>query len=292
MGVNAYFSGMNFTRIKKYIPWLLIAMALYPASLYLSIRQPDENRVNLALRKAADRLLRESGDSVSRIPGVVRIEENTWSIRPETGFSYDKLPEIIESAFRQHDIGNAYSVMVRRCFDDFIDLGYQQSDLSDSLPVPCSGREAPEGCHYIEVTFEQRSAAAGIWAAGLLLAAALAAWMTSRTGAHGSTPGHDVVWTELGNSRLDISGQTLLCGEEYLALTFRETKLLRLFAEHPNQLLEREFIVSKVWADEGVLVGRSLDVFVSRLRKKLAGDASLAIITVHGVGYKLVINRP
>jgi DNA-binding response OmpR family regulator len=100
------------------------------------------------------------------------------------------------------------------------------------------------------------------------------------------------VWTELGNSRLDISGQTLLCGGEYLSLTFRETKLLRLFSENPNQLLEREFIISKVWADEGVLVGRSLDVFVSRLRKKLTGDPSLAIVTVHGVGYKLAINRP
>lgn len=284
---------MNFTRIIKYTPWFLIAMALYPASLYLSIRQPDENRVNLALRKAADRLLRESGDSVSRIPGVVRIEENTWSIRPETGFSYDKLPEIIESAFRQHDIGNAYSVMVRRCFDDFIDLGYQQSDLSDSLPVPCSGREAPEGCHYIEVTFQKRSAAAGWWAAGLLLAAALAAWTPPRkTSSVRSPVQHEVVWTELGNSRLDISGQMLLCGGEHLPMTFRETKLLKLFAENPNQLLEREFIISKVWADEGVLVGRSLDVFVSRLRKKLTGDPSLAIVSVHGVGYKLAISRP
>jgi len=282
---------MNFTRIIKYTPWLLIATAFYPAFLYFSVDQPDENHVNLALRKAADRLLRENGDSVSRIPAAVRIAENTWSIRPDAAFSYDKLPEIIESAFGQHQISTPYSVTVRRCLDNFIDLGYQQNDLSDSLPVPCSGREAPEGCHYIEVTFEQRSLAAGIWATSLLLAAALAAWMTSRTGAPKRTPAHEVVWTNLGNTRLDISGQTLLCGGEYLALTFRETKLLKLFAEHPNQLLEREFIVSKVWADEGVLVGRSLDVFVSRLRKKMTGDPSLAIVSVHGVGYKLAINQ-
>lgn len=282
---------MNFTRIIKYTPWLLAVMALYPAFLFFSVGQPDENHVNLALRKAVDHLLRENGDSVSRIPGAVRIAENTWSIRPDAAFSYNKLPEIIDSAFGQHHISTPYSVTVRRCLDNFIDLGYQQNDLSDSLPVPCSGREAPEGCHYIEVTFEQRSVAAGIWAAGLLLAAALAAWMTSRTGVPGRTSAHEAVWTTLGNTRLDISGQTLLCGGEYLALTFRETKLLRLFAENPNQLLEREFIISKVWTDEGVLVGRSLDVFVSRLRKKLNGDPSLAIVSVHGVGYKLVINQ-
>lgn len=283
---------MNFTRIKKYIPWLLALMALYPTFLFFSVDQPDENHVNLALRKAADRLLRESGDSVSRIPGVIRITANVWSIRPESAFSYDKLPEIIESAFNEHNIGSSYAVTVRRCLDNFIDLGYQQADLSDTLPVPCSGRQAPEGCHYIEVTFEARSAVAGLWATGLMLGALLSAWVFREKVSRASVSAREAVWTELGNSRLDISGQTLLCGGEYLALTFRETKLLRLFSENPNQLLEREFIISKVWADEGVLVGRSLDVFVSRLRKKLTGDPSLAIVTVHGVGYKLAINRP
>lgn len=280
---------MNFTRIKIYTPWLLAAVAFYPAFLYLSTGQPDENHVNLALRKAADRLLRESGDSVSRIPGVVRTATNVWSIRPDTEFSYDKLPEIIESAFRQHDIENTYSVTVRRCLDNFIDLGYQQADLSDSMPVPCSGRQTPEGCHYIEVAFEKNSVASGIWAAVLLLAAAVAAWLFRHSGKPEHLPEHEIAVTILGNSRLDVTGQKLFCGGEQLALTFRETKLLRLFAVNPNQVLEREFIISQVWADEGVLVGRSLDVFVSRLRKKLADDPSISIAAVHGVGYKLEV---
>ena len=70
-------------------------------------------------------------------------------------------------------------------------------------------------------------------------------------------------------------------------LTFRETKLLRLFATNPDRLLERDVILRQVWADEGVLVGRSVDVFVSRLRKKLAADPSVGIAAVHGVGYRL-----
>lgn len=70
-------------------------------------------------------------------------------------------------------------------------------------------------------------------------------------------------------------------------MTFRETKLLRLFASSPDQLLEREFILNQVWADEGVLVGRSIDVFVSRLRKKIAADPSIGIVAIHGVGYRL-----
>lgn len=86
----------------------------------------------------------------------------------------------------------------------------------------------------------------------------------------------------LGNSQLDVNGQQLICGKLCQSLTFRETKLLRLFASSPNQLLERDFILSQVWADEGVLVGRSIDVFVSRLRKKIAADPSFHIVAIHG----------
>lgn len=68
---------------------------------------------------------------------------------------------------------------------------------------------------------------------------------------------------------------------------FPETKLLKLLVTSPDRLLERDFIIQQVWADEGVLVGRSVDVFVSRLRKKLSADVSIGIVAVHGVGYRL-----
>ena len=70
-------------------------------------------------------------------------------------------------------------------------------------------------------------------------------------------------------------------------LTFREAKLLRLFASNPGELLERDQILQQVWEDEGVQVTRSVDVFISRLRKKLVADPSVGIVAVHGVGYKL-----
>ena len=68
-------------------------------------------------------------------------------------------------------------------------------------------------------------------------------------------------------------------------------KLLAFFARHPDQVLQRDEILQQVWADEGVLVGRSLDMFVSRLRKKLAGDPTVSIVAVHGVGYRLETGR-
>ena len=61
-------------------------------------------------------------------------------------------------------------------------------------------------------------------------------------------------------------------------------------AQHPNEVLSRDTLIAKVWEDEGVIVGRSLDVFISRLRKLLKGDDSVQIKTVHGVGYRLEVS--
>ena len=85
------------------------------------------------------------------------------------------------------------------------------------------------------------------------------------------------------------SNQLLRINDQPLELTFRESKLLNYFYTHQNQVLERERILEAVWEDEGVIVGRSLDVFVSRLRKKIKADPGLQIVNVHGVGYKLVV---
>jgi DNA-binding response OmpR family regulator len=54
-------------------------------------------------------------------------------------------------------------------------------------------------------------------------------------------------------------------------------------------VLERNFIIENVWADEGVLVGRSVDMFVSRLRKLLRDDPSIKLVAVHGVGYRMEV---
>ena len=59
-----------------------------------------------------------------------------------------------------------------------------------------------------------------------------------------------------------------------------------------NKPIAREDILQRIWGDEGDYVGRTLDVFISKLRKKLAADASLKIVNLRGVGYKLVMDLP
>ena len=96
---------------------------------------------------------------------------------------------------------------------------------------------------------------------------------------------------KFGHSQLDFEGLTLLIKDQKQSLKYREEKLLHLFVSLPGKLLTREFLLQQVWENEGILVGRSLDVFVSRLRKKLINDEQVSIVGVHGVGYKLEIKN-
>ncbi len=94
----------------------------------------------------------------------------------------------------------------------------------------------------------------------------------------------------IGNYRVNTREQTLI-GPDKTAqnLTCRETQLLVYFARQRNVLLPREAILMHLWQDDDYFAGRSLDVFISRLRKYLAADANLRIENVHGVGFQLVV---
>ena len=64
---------------------------------------------------------------------------------------------------------------------------------------------------------------------------------------------------------------------------------MELFVAKPNEIISREELTKKVWEDNGVIVGRSLDTYVSKLRKKLQEDPNIKLTNIHGVGYKLEI---
>jgi DNA-binding winged helix-turn-helix (wHTH) protein len=91
----------------------------------------------------------------------------------------------------------------------------------------------------------------------------------------------------LGKFLFNVKDQRLLSGSEVISLTDKECKVLELLNKSFGELIPRETLMQKVWIDEGVITGRSLDMFVSKLRKKLSSDPDLRITNVHGKGYKL-----
>ncbi len=95
---------------------------------------------------------------------------------------------------------------------------------------------------------------------------------------------------EIGNYNFDSRSQTLNGIKEKYNLTSKESELLRLLCLYRDKTLERNLALKEIWGEDSYFSGRSMDVFISRLRKYLKDDRRIEIINVHGKGFKLIIN--
>ncbi|MCB9171191.1 MAG: response regulator transcription factor [Flavobacteriales bacterium] len=95
---------------------------------------------------------------------------------------------------------------------------------------------------------------------------------------------------EIGDYTFDHRELMLRHPDEDRKLTRKEAEVLRLLCMHQDQVLPRELVLNMVWGDDTYFLGRSLDVFISRLRKYLKRDARVQINNVHGVGFKLQVD--
>lgn len=84
---------------------------------------------------------------------------------------------------------------------------------------------------------------------------------------------------------------SLTIDNESRNLTLKEAELIRFFAEHPNKVLSRNEILEKVWGSDDYFLGRSLDVFISRLRKYFKADPAVKIINLHGIGFRFTVKK-
>lgn len=94
---------------------------------------------------------------------------------------------------------------------------------------------------------------------------------------------------QIGNYLLDFDNLILKLNDVELSLTKKEAELLKLLCENQNKLVTREFALRAIWGSDNYFVGRSMDVFITRLRKYLKNDDRISITNVHGSGFKLEI---
>jgi len=286
----------------------LLFVPVLAIGLFAGLSGDQENRqihwhekVNLALRRTAHHLLIQSGDSTSTIPPVIQGEnQDTWIIRLERPFNYQALPALLQESFDLHGVSTDYDVMLLDCQEMALLLGYNKLDFTEKNETPCGTREQTAGCYTLQVSFAgPANQLTNHWLRWLAVLALLPLGfllyrsLKPRPGQSEPAPQPEISGDSaitVGLSTFDFTNQLLIISGARHNLTYREAKLLQLFCRHPNQLLERDFILQNVWADEGILVGRSVDMFVSRLRKLLRADATVSIVTVHGVGYRLEVN--
>ena len=95
----------------------------------------------------------------------------------------------------------------------------------------------------------------------------------------------------VGQFTFDCPNLTLLHSTGAKTLTQKEAEVLKLLCIHKDRVLKREEILNSVWGDDDYFMGRSLDVFISKLRKYLKEDPAIEIVNYHGVGFRLEIGN-
>ena len=95
----------------------------------------------------------------------------------------------------------------------------------------------------------------------------------------------------LGHFQFDSNNLTLTSPQGEKRLTRKEANLLKLLCQHKNTLLSREVALETIWGENDYFIGRSMDVFITKLRKYLRSDPAVKIINVHGIGFKLEVNE-
>ena len=94
---------------------------------------------------------------------------------------------------------------------------------------------------------------------------------------------------KIGKFTFDIQKQILAINGEQTKLTTKESELLSLLCSHANDVLNRDFALKTIWIDDNYFNARSMDVYITKLRKHLKDDPAIEIINIHGKGYKLII---
>lgn len=284
----------------KYLFGLLLLVFIFMICAAFSSTANDDfdvARREVLLRKIGHELLLKSGDSTSRVLPVQKIAENNYRIVFENDFSFqpEALVNITQRLLTQDVLASDYIVSVLKCDDGSIVYQYAVSKNKKDDIITCIGRKQPKACYKISIEFKST----GIYTAGkvyllgcLSLLAFIGFIFIKPFKSQKVLPEiqEDTTYT-LGSVLFDANNKKLVIKDKTIELTRTETRVLLIFAASPNETIAKSRLQKEIWEDEGVVVGRSLDMFISKLRKKLESDPNINIVVIRSKGYKLEISN-
>jgi len=283
---------------RKYLWGALILLSISVICAAFSITANDNfdiARREVLLRRIGDKLLLQSGDSTSRVLPVKKISENEYQIRFENDLTFqpDSLVNTTRHLLATDPLTRDYIVNVLNCGNTSIAYGFAVSGNKKDDIIACIGRKQPRACYMINIKFKPTgiNTAKNVYLLGSLSFLAFVGFIFLRSvKPRKALPKGQVteVFT-FGSALFDVHERQLVINKRNIALTGTETRLLIIFALSPNETIERSRLQKEIWEDEGVIVGRSLDMFISKLRKKLEPDPNINIVVVRGKGYKLEV---
>lgn len=284
---------------RKYLFGLILLLVMATVGLALSTGDFDDfaiARREVLLRRIGHELLLQSGDSISRVLPVKKSAENEYQISFENKLSFqtDALVNTTQRWLAKDPFARDYVVTVLNCGNSTVAYGFAISKNKKEDIVSCLGRRQPTACYRINIKFKPEgitTARNKYFLGGLLFLAVVGFifWRRTKPGRELPKEEHNKIVT-FGSVVFDAQKRQLLINNESIDLTGTETRLLLIFAASPNETIERSRLQKEIWEDEGVVVGRSLDMFISKLRKKLELDPNSNIVVIRSKGYKLEVN--
>jgi hypothetical protein len=284
---------------RKYLWGLILLLFISVSCAAFSMTGSDDfdiARREVLLRRIGHELLLQSGDSTSRVLPVKKIAENEYQIRFENDLTFrpDSLVNTTRRLLAKDPLAGDYIVDVMTCGTDSVAYGYAISKNKKGDIVPCRGRKQPRACYTINIKFKPTGINAipkGYILGGLPFLAFVGFLFFRSVKPRRALPGGQYNgMLSLGAVLFDAKNRKLIINGKTIDLTGTETRVLRIFALSPNETIERSRLQKEIWEDEGVIVGRSLDMFISKLRKKLEVDPNINIVVIRGKGYKLEVN--
>ncbi len=305
MSVNSFHTMFNRPAVKHFAAAAVALCAIFVLAAFVTNRSDGEltsKRVNIAVRAIGHELLLRSGDSTSVVRPVIERPDHTFLLEfeNELAFQPDTLVAIAQRNLDKTELSR-YTVTVYECFRPSIVYGFEVNPPNNSIQ-PCLGRTQPKACYTIAIAFADfpdstvlnSKLALAISGMLSLLALVLISRNLGQTKSkplqqQASVRNENNSLQKIGKFVFDTAHQRLKLGDEIISLTDKECKVLTLLSRNLGRLTLREDLIQEVWTDEGVITGRSLDMFISKLRKKLSADPDLRITNIHSKGYRLEI---
>lgn len=254
-------------------------------------------RREVLFRKIGHELLLQSGDSTSRVLPVKREAENEYQISFEKEFTFrpDSLMNTTRRVMAKDPLVQDYVVNVLNSANSSVVYGFAISKNKKEDIVSCGKRMQPRAGYLINFKFNApgQNTARNRYLLGSLPFLAVIGFIFLRTvKPRKALPEkvEDMDRITLGAILFDVKAHKLTINGQTIDLTGTETRLLRIFALSPNETIARSRLQKEIWEDEGVIVGRSLDMFISKLRKKIEFDPQINIVVQRGKGYRLEIS--
>ena len=257
----------------------------------------DLSRKEVLLRRIGHELLLQSGDIKSRVLPIKKVAENEYEIRFEHELSFlpDSLVNTTRRLLASDPLAGDYVVNVLNCGSSSVAYGYAIAKNKKDDIVACLGREQPRACYRINIKFKPtgiNDRTKGYLLGGLPLLTFVGFIFLRSVKPRKALPDNpqtDIL--TLGTLGFDPKNRELISNGQTIDLTETETRVLGIFALSPNEMIARSRLQKEIWEDKGVIVGRSLDMFISKLRKKLEVDPDINIVVIRGKGYMLELEK-